>query len=57
MCKYGIIALLWLMVYVKVTVKCLGAIKPKVLNRIAKIGYGHLCLREENISFDNNYSN
>jgi len=22
---------------------------------IAKIGYGHLCLREENLSFDNNY--
>jgi len=26
----------------------LGAIKPKDLNRIAKIGYGHLWLREEN---------
>jgi hypothetical protein len=26
----------------------LGAIKPKVLNRIATIGYGHLYLREEN---------
>jgi hypothetical protein len=25
----------------------LGAIKPKGLNRIAKIGYGHLCQREE----------
>jgi len=24
--------------------KVLGAIKPKGLNRIAKIGYGHLCL-------------
>ena len=22
---------------------------------IAKIGYGHLCLREENISFNNKY--
>jgi hypothetical protein len=30
----------------------LGAIKPKGLNRInriAKIGYGYLCLREENL--------
>jgi hypothetical protein len=25
--------------------KVLGAIKPKGLNRVAKIGYGHLCLR------------
>jgi len=33
----------------------MGAIKPKVLNKMAKIGYGHLCLREENLSFDNNY--
>jgi hypothetical protein len=32
--------------------KCLGAIKPKGLNRIAKIGYGHLCMRVENLSFD-----
>jgi len=32
----------------------LGALKPKVLNRIAKIGSGHLCLREENLSFINN---
>jgi hypothetical protein len=29
----------------------LGAINPKDLNRIAKIGYGHLCLREENLIF------
>ena len=29
----------------------LGAIKPKSL---AKIGYIHLCLREENLSFDKN---
>jgi hypothetical protein len=33
----------------------LGAIKPKGLNRIAKIGYGHLCLKQENLSFINNY--
>jgi hypothetical protein len=33
----------------------LGAIKPKVLNIIAKIDYGHLCLREENLSLNNNY--
>jgi hypothetical protein len=32
----------------------LGAIKPKSLNRIAKIGQGHLYLREENLSFINN---
>ena len=25
------------------------------LNRIAKISYGQLCLREENLNFDNNY--
>ena len=30
----------------------MGASKPKVLNRIAKIG--HQCLREENLSFYNN---
>jgi hypothetical protein len=34
--------------------KGFGASKPKGLNRIAKIGYGHLCLREENLSFNNN---
>jgi hypothetical protein len=28
--------------------KFLRAIKPNGLNRIAKFGYGHLCLREEN---------
>jgi hypothetical protein len=28
-------------------------IKPIGQNRIAKIGYGHLYLREENLSFDN----
>ena len=26
--------------------KFLGAIKPKGLNRITKIGHGHLCLRD-----------
>jgi hypothetical protein len=30
----------------------LRAIKPKDLKRIAKIGYGYLCLREKNLSFD-----
>ena len=29
--------------------------EEKGLNRIAKVDYGHLCLREENISFKNNY--
>jgi hypothetical protein len=33
-----------------------GRNKPKSLNRIANIGYGHLCLREENLSFNNNYN-
>jgi hypothetical protein len=34
-----------------------GSNKLKSLNSIAKIGYGHLCLREENLrlSFYNNY--
>jgi hypothetical protein len=27
----------------------LGAIKPKGLNRIAKLDYGHLWMREENL--------
>jgi hypothetical protein len=34
--------------------KYLGARKPKSLNRIAKIAYVLLCLREENFSFNNN---
>jgi hypothetical protein len=33
----------------------LGAIKPKGLNRITKIGYGHPCMKEENPSFIKNY--
>jgi hypothetical protein len=33
----------------------LGAIKPKGINRFAKIGYDRLCLREENLHFDENY--
>jgi len=33
----------------------LRAIKPKGLNGIVKLGYGHLCLREENLSFIINY--
>ena len=33
----------------------LGTIKPKGIHRIAKIGYGHLCLREENLSFGKTY--
>jgi hypothetical protein len=35
--------------------KTFGAIKLKVLNKIAKIGKGHLCLIEGNLSFNNNY--
>jgi len=30
----------------------LGVRKPKGLNRITKIGYGYLYLREENLSFN-----
>jgi hypothetical protein len=37
--------------------KKLGAIKLKGPNRIAKISHGHLYLREENLSFNNNCSN
>ena len=32
-----------------------GMNRPKIMNRIAKISYGHICMREENLSFDNNY--
>jgi hypothetical protein len=35
----------------KIILKLLGAIKPKELNRIAKIGLGRLRLREEYLSF------
>jgi len=35
----------------------LGAIQPTGLNMMSKIGYDHLCLGEESISFDNNYIN
>jgi hypothetical protein len=35
--------------------KFLGAVKSKGLNRIAKISYGYLCQRKENISVNNNY--
>jgi hypothetical protein len=34
--------------------KALGTINPDGLNGIARIGYGYLCLREENLSFINN---
>ena len=32
-----------------------GIKKPNDLNRIAKIDYAHICLRDENLSFNNNY--
>jgi hypothetical protein len=35
----------------------LGAIKQKSLNRIDKIGYGHLCLREEVMVFNATFNN
>ena len=31
--------------------KSLGACKPKDLSRITEIGYGHLCLKEIDLSF------
>jgi hypothetical protein len=31
-------------------IKVLEAIKPKGLNSIAKIGYGHLCQRGDNLA-------
>jgi hypothetical protein len=34
--------------------KVLGAIKLKGIIRIAKVGSGHLCMREKNLCFDNN---
>ena len=39
----------------QIILKYLRAIKPKDLNVIAKIVYGHLCLREDNLCFDKNY--
>jgi hypothetical protein len=30
----------------------LGASKPKDINRMAKLIYGHLCMREDNLNFD-----
>jgi hypothetical protein len=39
----------------QIMLKVLGR-KPKGQDRIAKIGYGHLWLREENLSFNNNTS-
>jgi hypothetical protein len=35
--------------------KSLRARTPKGLKRIAKVSLGHLFLREENLSFNNNY--
>jgi hypothetical protein len=35
--------------------KTFRASKPKDLDRIAKRGCGHLLLKEENLSFDNDY--
>jgi hypothetical protein len=32
-----------------------GSYKPKGLNMIAEIGISHICLSEENLSFENNY--
>ena len=35
--------------------KVLGAIKPKGLNKTAKSSCGHICPRDENLSFISNY--
>ena len=37
------------------SIKVLGAMKPKDVIRIAKIDHGHLCMREEELSLNNNY--
>jgi hypothetical protein len=37
--------------------KAFGASKPKGLNRIAKIGYGQIFLRDENLYFYNQIVN
>jgi hypothetical protein len=37
----------------QIILKVLGVSKPKGLNSITKIDHGHLCLREENLSFNN----
>jgi hypothetical protein len=39
----------------QIILKCWGAIKPKDINRRAKISYGQVYLREWNLSFDHNY--
>jgi hypothetical protein len=45
------------MVFVKLILKYFnfGARKPKGLIRIAKMDQGHICPREEKLSFDNNF--
>jgi hypothetical protein len=35
--------------------KVFGSNKPKGLNRMAKVGYVHICLLAEIPKFDNNY--
>ena len=37
----------------QITLKYLGARKPKDINRTSKISYDHLCLREEYLNFNN----
>jgi len=37
----------------QIVLKYFGSIKTKGLNRIAKIGYGHICPMEEYLSFNN----
>jgi hypothetical protein len=38
----------------QIILKSLNTRKPKDLKRIAKIGYGHIYLREEHLSYSNN---
>jgi hypothetical protein len=35
--------------------KSLGVRKPNGCNKITKIGFVHLCLKDENLNFNNNY--
>jgi hypothetical protein len=40
---------------IPINLKLFGSMKSKCLNRIAEIGQGHICSREENLSFNNTY--
>ena len=39
----------------QIILNSLGARKPNGLNRVARIAYGRLCLKDEYVSMSNNY--